>query len=781
MWISWWFYFLLWIHSSTSHSFIKTDIFDRIYKQLDRLIHLESNATKSGSGFNKGHSFITKPNKEAYSKYETSIVLEIATREGGITRLPRNSVPSRCDTLRCSPSDSYSKLDGACNNLWKNRRWGSRLQPLRRILPSVYNDHISEPKIKSINGSYLPNARVVSNAFHQGNRITSRKHNYTLMLMQWGQFLDHDISFTPNVRALRSGEAFNCNSCDSTLFVHPACFPIMIPKNDPYFPAQAHDQKRRCLTFTRSMPGQKNIGKRQQLNQNSGLLDASHVYGSSICSSNALRKFKYGHLKVTNHPYQSYFKPLMPMKQNIFECESHFGMCFHSGDDRSNEQPGLTSLHTLFVREHNYICDQLRIYNPKWSDDTLFQEARRILRAINQQITYNEFIPRILNHQMRSKFGLILQKRNTYFPDYNSSCSADVFNEFSTAAFRFGHTLIAPMINMINQIQRIPKHVRLRHHFNNPDIMQSPKFIDYLVNGLSNQKIEEYDSFIESDLRNRLFEEIKSRNSSFVPHSGLDLAALNIQRGRDHGIPGYVKYRNWCKKENITSFNELRRVFNKTIIRKLKSVYKNVQDIDLFTGGILEESMKGGLVGETFGCIIGLQFKHLRYCDRYWFENPFPYMRFTRAQLREIKKVSLASIVCRNCDQPRNFQKFIMDMPNDQNNYKLKCSSHPNIDLKHWIDQRHKNSSANHRFCDIEGRIMEGGDKDLRISGCTQCSCPDSGGNAICQTININSCSELINEIGLNEVKTEEDCFAQCSNHIETTILNDTRENTVTS
>ena len=108
---------------------------------------------------------------------------------------------------------------------------------------------------------------------------------------------------------------------------------------------------------------------------------------------------------------------------------------FILGDERVNEQPGLTSIHTMLVREHNHIVDRLTEINPHWDHERLFQEARKIVVAENQHITYNEFLPRVLGRHFLKVFSLDLNTKG-YFNGYHQECTAGILNEFSTAAYR---------------------------------------------------------------------------------------------------------------------------------------------------------------------------------------------------------------------------------------------------------------------------------------------------------------------------------------------------------
>ena len=100
---------------------------------------------------------------------------------------------------------------------------------------------------------------------------------------------------------------------------------------------------------------------------------------------------------------------------------------------------------------------------------------------------------------------------------------------------------------------------------------------------------------------------------------GMDLIALNTQRGRDHGLPGYTQYRKICNVGDATTFDDLATNISPKNIERLKSVYHNVKDIDLFIGMAAEEP-ENALVGNTYRCLIADQFSRLKKGDRYFYD-----------------------------------------------------------------------------------------------------------------------------------------------------------------
>ena len=181
--------------------------------------------------------------------------------------------------------------------------------------------------------------------------------------------------------------------------------------------------------------------------------------------------------------------------------------------------------------------------------------------------------------------------------------------------------------------------------------------IDELMFGLANTPMETLDSFITEEVTNHLFE---NRRNSF---SGMDLAALNIQRARDHGITGYNSYREACNLTKASTFEDLKKEIPLRLIEKFRKVYDFVDDIDLFPGGLAETPVHGGIVGPTFACIIARQFVLLKKCDRFWYENSEPLTRFTEDQLAEIRKASFARLLCDNADDMRIIQRSALDVP----------------------------------------------------------------------------------------------------------------------
>ncbi|XP_046548381.1 peroxidase-like isoform X2 [Haliotis rubra] len=564
-----------------------------------------------------------------------------------------------CDqflNIRCDPSSRYRTEDGSCNNLRKPL-WGRAFIPMRRFQAPEYDDGVSAPRATGQNGRQLPGARTVSLTVHEtDNRAGSTAGATTHMLMQWGQFLDHDITSTP-IQSGAEGSNVGCCMDDvsatgkSMINMTPEerdiCFPIKIEANDPKF------RRRSCMNFVRSIQISNTdcmVAPVEQMNQITAYIDGSMVYGSSEEETRNLRFFRGGQLRTSRNN-------LLPedSEPSCLRTRST-DFCFKAGDTRVNEQMGLATLHTVWMREHNRMARELSRLNPAWEDEKLFQETRKIVGAKIQHITYNEFLQIVLNDDIRRQFDLMSRKQG-FQDQYDPSVDPSIRNAFATAAYRFGHSLVRTMFSQYGRNYRKKEDLKLKWSFGNTShiIRNNGNGVERYVRGLVSDAMGDADRYISPQITQHLFEDIEG-------HS-LDLAALNIQRGRDHGLPGYNQWRRWCGLSTARSFGSGRGGLvdhPPHAIKQLKSVYDRPDDIDLFTGGISENRIKGGLIGPTFACILANQFKALKVGDRFWYERNDRVTGFTRDQVNVIKETTLAKVLCDNTDigsmQPAAFR-----------------------------------------------------------------------------------------------------------------------------
>ena len=157
--------------------------------------------------------------------------------------------------------------------------------------------------------------------------------------------------------------------------------------------------------------------------------------------------------------------------------------------------------------------------------------------------------------------------------------------------------------------RRTATRVPLSDTFFDPELVYSPGKLDQFLVGLATQPSQNYDNIVSEEVTNHLFQ---AKNKSF----GMDLVALNIQRGRDHGLPGYNAFRELCGLGRVEEFDYLKDLIPEKIVQRLQLIYDSVEDVDLFIGGVSESPAAGGLLGPTFRCLVGDQFKRLQHGDR---------------------------------------------------------------------------------------------------------------------------------------------------------------------
>lgn len=454
-------------------------------------------------------------------------------------------------------------FDGSFNNE-TNTLWGSADSTYQRMGAANYDDGFSTPRSG-------PNPRDLSNVLGSQSPATSGR-NLSSFVWQWGQFLDHDI-------ALTGTHATEMHSIDVNSMSDPL-YPLIPMKRS------AFDASTGVTT------------PRQQINSNTSYIDGSMVYGSSQARADALRTFSGGQLKMSADNLLMRNSLLFDNANEGSEPDANL---FLAGDIRANEQPGLTAMHTVFAREHNRLAQEIATKNSAWDDEQIFQHARRMVGGMIQSITYNEYLPTLMGGYAPS-----ISSAN-YDPNTNASLS----NEFAAGAFRLGHTQVTSSLLRIDNNGQTAAggHVAMNDAFFSPSLISSSAEIDYFLNGLAHQVQQETDLMIVDDLRNMLFGPPGA--------GGLDLFALNVQRGRDHGLPTYCDIADYFSLEVPSTFADL--TSDIQLQFDLSSVYADVSDVDLWIGLLAEDKIEGLDVGHVLGLLLEDEFTSLMTGDRFFF------------------------------------------------------------------------------------------------------------------------------------------------------------------
>jgi len=519
-------------------------------------------------------------------------------------------------------------FDGSGNNL-ANGNWGRAGTQLLRFTPASYYGGGAAPS-----GSDRPNPREISNIVCRDTSGSGQLNTNKLshFVWAWGQFLDHEIDLSTESET----EAFN--------------FDV------PDLPGTQIEFRRSTFDPTTGTSLQ---NPRQQINVLSAYVDGSNVYGSSDVRAEALRTKLDGKLK-TSEPAGVESRELLPFNDGgLPNAQMGKANWYVAGDVRVNEHSVLICMHTLFVREHNRLCDELvdlngpyknfakhidELGDPEQSpavaarrDHEVFEMARRIVGAITQVITYEEFLPALLGKNALAPYQ-----------GYNSRVNASIANIFSTAAYRLGHSMLPKDIPLINE-KGVTTRLGFDKLFFTPSLI-AKHGVDVFMRGLASERMQEIDNLTVEPIRSALF---KNRSGHLN-----DLAALNIQRGRDHGLPDYLTCRAAYNLPKKTEFSQISR--NSDTADRLEKAYGDIGLIDPWIGAISEDHVwhvagrvvqkrqRGAFqaaVGELVFAVLKDQFERLRDGDRFWYEND---PAFDSRMISQLKRTRLSTIIARN-------------------------------------------------------------------------------------------------------------------------------------
>ena len=506
-----------------------------------------------------------------------------------VRKIEREAFPTRPSNDREVPS-----IDGSGNNL-QFPQYNAAGQQLKRRFAPAYADQISQ-----MAGDARPSARMISNLVHDQSLLAGNPQFASDYLWQWGQFIDHDIDLTDGVAPAEAA---------------PIAVPMGDPEFDPGFSGTAQINLNRSIYDHES--GTSADNPRQQVNEITGWLDGSMVYGSDAVRAAALRSFSGGMLLTSEGN-------LLPFNDaGLPNAGGSGSTLFLAGDVRANEQLGLTAMHTLFVREHNWWAARIAAEQPTLSDEQIYQRARMMVSAEIQAITFRDFLPLLLGADAIPAY-------DKYAPEVDARIS----NSFSSAAYRLGHSLLSPKLLRLDAYNQPIDggHLALREAFFAPSKLAGSG-IEPLLRGLAAQRCQTLDVYIIDDVRNFLFG---------APGSGgFDLASLNIQRGRDHGLPSYFDI---VSEMGLMASSYLVEGATRTAEQeRVMAAYGAAEQVDAWTGLLAETPVPGAMVGPTLKALISEQFIALRDGDRFWYQR-----RLSPEQQAEVNATTLADIIRRN-------------------------------------------------------------------------------------------------------------------------------------
>jgi len=503
-------------------------------------------------------------------------------------------------------SGQVRSYDGYGNNE-ANPELGATQTPLKVITSLEFKDQIGEPT-----GSDRPHPREISNRLFAQSELIYDEQELSDFVWVFGQFIDHEIVLVGS-------------NDEQAMIVVPPCDPIFDPNCESATIIPMNRSK--YMEGTGLTPE----NPRQYANEITPFIDASAVYGSSEERAMWLRTFEDGKLKTSHGnllPFNTTNGELSgATDENAPHMESsdfkNMRRWFVAGDARANENVLLTSMHTLFMREHNRLCDELKLEYPNAGDEQLFQKARTMIGGMLQSITYNEWLPAM---------GVDMDNYSGYRPEVDPRVS----NVFSAAAFRFGHTLLSSdILRMKDDCNTMPDgDMTLVDAFFNPESVLGG--IEPFVKGMSAQIQQSLDCKVIDDVRNLL---LGPPGSGF----GMDLAAININRGRERGLPDYNAIRADVGLPSVRSFDES--FDSHTDAQALEELYGDIDNIDPWVGLLAEVHVPGALFGETIMAIVKKQFQEIRDGDRFFFEaDP----SLSAQEVEMIQRSTLSDIIRRN-------------------------------------------------------------------------------------------------------------------------------------
>lgn len=546
-------------------------------------------------------------------------VLFLSTTHGHNSCPKRVQLPINLCPETVKPNSKYRPIDGKLNNRCLNS--GQSFKPYDRLKSAAYDDCLWKFRKTAVSGEELPPPRYITNGIVREFTRTVPPNFKTpnLLSVMFGQFIAHDIgslmeTVSPTTRCCTAGSVKPLPVEE----MPEICMPLAYPADDPDLQQVPNI---RCLVFGhRSVRDTSYINDSYPADQQSRVtqfLDNSNLYGSTREQMEELREGHGGRM-ITN-------------SENILP--ETVGGRFFLGDSRLNQSPQLALLHSIYLREHNRIAAILEELNAHWNDTRLFEETRRIVIAQYQHIVFEEWMPKYISRELLHLLDDPLDGAAGIFLE------SSTYTEFNHAIFRLFHSYLPQQIQLIAQDGSVT--LSSIHEMTRSGIRLTSQLYDDIARGLLLQPMNtgKFDHMLRQLL------------SPVGQTIGMDLIAVDILRGRDHGVPPYLdilKYFSPIKAGTGNNFDDLKPFISAGNLQLLRDNYESVWDVDLFVGAMLEEPLGDALLGPTAQLMLVRQFWRLKASDPYFYTNHISPNPFSSAQLLEIRKATTNHLFCDN-------------------------------------------------------------------------------------------------------------------------------------
>ncbi|CAK1604587.1 unnamed protein product [Parnassius mnemosyne] len=586
----------------------------------------------------------------------------------------------------CDPEEG-KRVDGSCNNLRYPSR-GAPHTPTYRLLPAIY-DKDFEPRLSN-SGHSLPLARFLRTSLLAEGRLPDQK--YTTLATNFLVFMTADVLSVQDTVKFIIWKPYCCQPKGKT---DRDCVPNKIPDDDPVH----RFSNIRCLNMTRPESFQsigciRNDTVPERIVSATPAFDLSLLYGNSLQSlSEKGRLFKGGLLKYEVENGRIW--PPSGSDRCILNQKPQETRCHNTPEDGVNNLAGINLLSIWFWRLHNFIATGLSKVNPCWNDDKLFYTARDINIAIFLQILLYELLPAYFGYDNLLKDG-VLSPTPGFRDYYNEHLFPQISLEFPFV-LRWFHTTQEGNMNLYDTLGCYLKKVPIVNMTLRTGFFGVDDNMDYVTQGNFRQAAAKADYIVDPDIA----------EVGLGPQQlATDLLTNDLAKNRLFGFQPYIKYRELCFKKSLKTFDDLLQAIDPERVELLKEVYENVEDIDLMAGIWLEKLIEGGNVPPTLYCIVVEQFLRAIASDRHWYERPNRPNAFTCEQLKEIRKATVARLLCDVGDKVTHIQRraFYRISPN---NPLCNCNNIDFVNFWAWKDPKCDNHGSQFNACHNTAKFFQ--------------------------------------------------------------------------